>query len=92
MMKNLDEVNNSVIRGVRGMPLVGIVEFFLYRACQYFRDRYTATSKVVTDICLIYGTKLTEYMADAIKKERLYRVNPMGIDEHRIEVLCREKG
>ena len=40
MTTNLAEVYNWVLRGVRGLPLVGIVEFFLYRTCKYFRDRY----------------------------------------------------
>ena len=38
MTTNLAEVYNWVLRGVRSLPLVGIVEFFLYRTCKYFRD------------------------------------------------------
>ena len=40
MTTNLAEVYNWVLRGVRSLALVGIIEFFLYRTCEYFRDRY----------------------------------------------------
>ena len=35
MTTNLAEVYNWVLRGVRSLPLVGIIEFFLYRTCEY---------------------------------------------------------
>ncbi|KAG2584290.1 hypothetical protein PVAP13_6KG291406 [Panicum virgatum] len=35
MTTNLAEVYNWVLRGVRSLPLVGIVEFFLYRTCDW---------------------------------------------------------
>ena len=44
MTTNLADVYNWVPRGVRSLPLVGIVEFFLYRTCEYFRDRYAVFS------------------------------------------------
>ena len=46
MTTNLAEVYNWVLCGVRSLPLVGIVEFFLYHTCEYFRDRY-AVAEIV---------------------------------------------
>ena len=39
MMTKLTEVYNWVLRSVRGLSLVDIVEFFLYRTMKYFRER-----------------------------------------------------
>ena len=50
---------------VRSLPLVGIVEFFLYRTCEYFRDRYAVAQKDMTDNRKVYGYKITEYMEAA---------------------------
>ena len=91
MTTNLAEVYNWVLRGVRSLPLVGIVEFFLYRTCEYFRDRYAVAQKDMTDNCKIYGYKITEYMEAAFKKAYLHRVTPVGSMECRYEVMCRDK-
>ena len=39
MTTNLAEVYNWVLRGSRSMPLVGIVEFYIYRTTQTFSGR-----------------------------------------------------
>ena len=62
MTTNLAEVYNWVLRGVRSLPLVGIVEFFLYRTCEYFRDRYAVAEKDMADNQKVYEYKITEYM------------------------------
>ena len=49
------------------MPLIGIVEF-LYRTCEYFRDRYAVAQKDMVDNHKVYGYKVTEYMEAAFKK------------------------
>jgi hypothetical protein len=36
MTTNFAEDYNAVLRGARAQPLVGIIEFFLYRTMQYF--------------------------------------------------------
>lgn len=92
MTTNLAEVYNWVIRGIRSMPLVGIIEFFVYRTTEYFRDRFAAAQKVVLDSRMTYGQKLHEYMIEAIKKAGGHRVRNMGVVERRYEVLCRDKG
>ena len=68
MTTNLAEVYNWVLRGVRSLSLVGIVEFFLYRICEYFRDRYAVAQKDMADNRKVYGYKITEYMEAAFKK------------------------
>ncbi|WVZ56477.1 hypothetical protein U9M48_006998 [Paspalum notatum var. saurae] len=92
MTTNLAEVYNRVLRGERSMPLVGIVEFYIYRTTQYFRERYPKAEKVFKDHRLIYGQKFFEYMDKANKKAAGHRVRNMGVAEHRFEVLCRDKG
>src|SRR5205814_4526509 len=42
MTTNQAESYSMVIRGVRYLPLVGIVEFIMYGCAKYFRDRYHA--------------------------------------------------
>jgi len=81
-----------MLHGVRGLPLVGIVEFFLYRMCMYFRDRYVVAEQAMVDNQKIYGYKMTEYMEDAFKKALLHHVQAVGAVEHRFEVTCRDKG
>ena len=92
MTTNLAEVYNWVIRGIRSMPLVGIVEFYIYRTNKYFRERHEAAEKVFMDNRFIYGQKFSEYMAEANKKAAGHRVTSMGVAEHKYEVLCRDKG
>jgi hypothetical protein len=36
---NFAEVYNCVLRGARPLPLVGIIEFFMYRTMLYFQTR-----------------------------------------------------
>ncbi|CAO1946211.1 unnamed protein product [Urochloa humidicola] len=92
MTTNLAEVYNWVLRGVRGLPLVGIVEFFLYRTMKYFREWYAAAAKTMVDDQKVYGYKMTEYMDKAFKKARMHRVSGVGAIERRYEILCRDKG
>src|SRR6266508_2287089 len=44
MMTNQAKPYNMVMRGVRYLPLVGIVEFIMYGCVKYFRDRYNVVS------------------------------------------------
>ena len=54
MTTNLAEVYNWVLRGVRSLPLVGIVEFLLYRTCKYARDHYAVAQKDMADNRKVY--------------------------------------
>jgi hypothetical protein len=49
MTTNFAEVYNVVLRGARALPLVGIIEFFLYHTMKYFLDRATAAHAAMQD-------------------------------------------
>ena len=55
MTTNLAEVYNWVMRGMRSLPLVEIVEGIMHGTCRYFIDRYTALSKAMEDNRMLYG-------------------------------------
>jgi hypothetical protein len=48
MTTNFAEVYNAVLCGARAQPLIGIIEFFLYRTMKYFLDRATAAHAAIT--------------------------------------------
>src|SRR5438045_8797434 len=59
MTTNQAESYNMVMRGVRCLPLVGIVEFIMYGCAEYFRDRYHAVSPTVNNPAIVFGTRIT---------------------------------
>src|SRR6266542_1348649 len=59
MMTNQAESCNMVMRGVRCLPLVGIVEFIMYGCAKYFRDRYNAVSPSVSNLGMVFGYRIT---------------------------------
>jgi hypothetical protein len=91
MTTNLAEVYNWVMKDVRGLLLVGIVEFILQGTCKYFRDRYAVAHTALNDARMIYGTNMSKYMEDKAEKAKMHRLNPMGTTQHRYEILCRDK-
>jgi hypothetical protein len=56
MTTNFAEVYNAVLRGARAQPLVGIIEFFLYRTMKYFLDRANAAHAAMQDPQKVYST------------------------------------
>jgi hypothetical protein len=56
MTKNFAEVYNVVLRGARTQPLIGIIEFFLYRTMKYFLDCANAAHAVMQDPQKVYST------------------------------------
>ena len=61
-----------MLHGVRALPLVGIIEFFLYRTIKYFMDRFALADEVMRNNQKTYGQKMTEYMDEAQKKALLH--------------------
>jgi hypothetical protein len=61
MTTNFVEVYNVVLRGARAQPLVGIIEFFLYRTMKYFLDCANAAHAAMQDPQKVYSTWMTEY-------------------------------
>nr|ABA98396.2 hypothetical protein LOC_Os12g27390 [Oryza sativa Japonica Group] len=81
------EVYNWVMRGVRELPLVGIVEFILHGTQAYFRDRYKKIGPSMVDNKIIFGSVVTKYMEDKIAKAQRHRVVPQGTKVHRRGIM-----
>ena len=64
MTTNLAEVYNWVMKGVRGIPLVEIVEFIVQGTCKYFKDCYAVAHTTLNNASMICGMKMTKYMKD----------------------------
>ena len=47
---NHAECYNMVMHHVRGIPLVGIVEFIIYGCTRYFRERYQAATVLMIQV------------------------------------------
>ena len=92
MTTNLAKVCNWVMKGVRGIPLVGIVEFILQGTCKYFRDRYAVAHTTLNIASMIYQTKITKYMDDKAEKAKMHQVKIIITAQHRYKILCRDKG
>ena len=80
-----------VMRSCRAFPLVGIVEFIMYRCMKYFRERYMAGSINISNLQIQFCTRVTQYMQQKIEKTKLHRVISTGTMEHRFEVLCKDR-
>ncbi|BAH91629.1 Os02g0285700 [Oryza sativa Japonica Group] len=88
MTTNLAGVYNWVMRGVRVLPLVAIVEFILHGTQAYFRDRHKKIGPSMADNNIVFGNVVTKYMEDKIKKARRHRVVAQGTQVHKYEIMC----
>jgi hypothetical protein len=84
MTTNFVEVYNTVLRGARAQPLVGIIEFFLYCTMTYFLERANAAHAAMQDPQRVYSTWMTEYLNKKQKAALCHRAYP--------EPLRREPG
>nr|AAX96542.1 Transposable element protein, putative [Oryza sativa Japonica Group]ABA93228.1 Transposable element protein, putative, MuDR [Oryza sativa Japonica Group] len=91
MTTNLAEVYNWVMRGVRGQPLVGIVEFILHGTCRYFRDRFQAVLPSMPNNNILFGTFMQKKLEELRKKAIKHRALVQGTQQHRFEILCQDK-
>nr|AAS07246.1 putative MuDR transposase [Oryza sativa Japonica Group]AAX95512.1 Putative Mutator-like transposase [Oryza sativa Japonica Group]ABF98417.1 transposon protein, putative, Mutator sub-class [Oryza sativa Japonica Group] len=91
MTTNLAEVYNWVMRGVRGLPLVGIVEFILHGTCSYFRDRFQAVLPSIPNNSILFGTFMQKKLEELRKKAMKHRALVQGTQQHRFEILCQDK-
>jgi hypothetical protein len=78
MTTNFAEVYNAALRGARAQPLVGIIEFFLYRTMKYFLDRATAAHAAMQDCQKVYSTWMTEYLTKKQKAALAHRAYQRG--------------
>jgi hypothetical protein len=76
MTANFVKVYNAVLRGARAQPLVGIIEFFLYRIMKYFLDRANAAMQ---DSQKVYSTWMTEYLQKKHKAALAHRAYPQPL-------------
>ena len=79
------------MRHVRGFPLVGIVEFIIYRCTRYFRERYRAAAVLLNDPGVTFCNRVTNYMKEKIEKAQYHRVVSMGTKDQRFEVSCKDR-
>nr|AAM19059.1 putative transposase related protein [Oryza sativa Japonica Group] len=91
MTTNLAEVYNWVIRGVRGLPLVGIVEFILHGTCRYFRDRFQAVLPSMPNNSILFGAFMQKKLEELRKKAMKHRAVVQGTQQHRFEILYQDK-
>ena len=68
MTTNLVEVYNWVMRDVRCLPLVGIVEAILRGTTNYFVDRINNTSLSMENDRVLYSSIIIKYMEEKSKK------------------------
>jgi hypothetical protein len=50
---------------VQDLPLVGIIEFFMYCTMQYFYERSKAADAVARNTQMVYCTRMIEYLEKA---------------------------
>jgi hypothetical protein len=79
MTTNFVEVYNVVLRGARALPLVGIIEFFLYRIMKYFLERATAAHAAMQDCQKVYSTWMTKYLTKKQKTALAHRAYPQPL-------------
>ncbi len=89
MTTNNAESYNMVLRGVRSLPLVAIVEFIMYGCAKYFRERWEAVSPSLNNASVLYGCIMNEYMQKKVIKAELHDVRLWGSQELRFDVRCK---
>jgi hypothetical protein len=95
---NFAEVYNCVLRGSRPLPLVGIIEFFMYRTMLYFHQRSKIANEFLRNTEMRYHTRMTEYLTKARGKALQHKVTMQPLykyDDNEImwsyEVECKGK-
>jgi hypothetical protein len=95
---NFAEVYNAVLHGARAQPLVGIIEFFLYRTMKYFLNRANAAHAAMQDCQKVYSTWMTEYLNKKQKAALAHRAYPQPLHhdpgeemQWRYQISCQSK-
>src|SRR6266540_3824219 len=92
MTTNIAEVYNWVIRGLKGMPLVAILEGMLHGIIGYYQKRHATAVLHCITMQTPYCLKLMAYMDDKTNKAQQHMVRAFGVHEYRFEVTSRSKG
>jgi hypothetical protein len=78
---NFAEVYNCVLLGARHLPLVGIIEFFMYRTMLYFHTRSQIEDEVMRNTQMRHCTKMTEYLSKAQDKALKHKVTTQPLQQ-----------
>jgi hypothetical protein len=78
---NFTKVYNYVLRGARPLPLVGIIEFFMYRTMLYFHTRSQIAAEVMRNTQIRYCIKMTEYLSKAREKALKHKVTAQPLHQ-----------
>jgi hypothetical protein len=81
----------SLMRGVRGLPLVAIVEFIVRGCTDYFRDQFTKNQAFMQDPNRYFGKMMTEYMTKKSASAQLHHVRQCGTQELKFEVAPKDR-
>jgi hypothetical protein len=94
MTTNFAEVYGAVLRGTRAQPLVGIIEFFLYRTMKYFLDRANAAHAAMHAPQKVYSIWMTEYLNKKQKAALCHRAYPEPLrcdPDDEVQISCQSK-
>ena len=92
MTSNLAEVHNWVLRGSRGLPLVGIVESVLYGTTTYLQDRCSKASlHIQNNPGTPYCAVVMAYMVEKSRKGQGHMARHSGNMERRFEITLRHR-
>ena len=83
MTLKLAEVYNWVIIGLRGLPLIGIIEGMVYGIIKYYQKRHAATVLHSTTVQTPYCNKMYTWLDKAVRKASQHIVLVMGTHENR---------
>jgi hypothetical protein len=78
---NFAKVYNCVLRGARPLPLVGIIELFMYRTMLYFHTRSKIADEVLRNTKMRYCTKMIEYLSKAQEKALKHKVTAQPLHQ-----------
>ena len=92
MTSNLPEVYNWVIRGLRGLPLIAIIEGMLYGIIKYYQKCHAAAVLHSTKVQTPYCNKMYKWLEKSITKSSQHIVLAMGTHDNRFQITVRAKG
>lgn len=92
MTSNLPEVYNWVIRGLRGLPLIAIIEGMLYGIIKYYQKRHAAAVLHSATVQTPYCNKMYKWLEKSITKSSQHIVLAMGTHDNRFQITVRAKG
>jgi hypothetical protein len=91
MTTNFAEIYNWVLRGVRGLPLVAIVEFIVRGCTDYFRDPFTKNQAFMQDPNRYFEKMMIKYMTKKAASAQLHHVRQWGTQERKFEVAPKDR-